>query len=153
MHLLCNVPLSFWDEFCATSTYLSNLTSSSSLNRKTPYEVWTGCLPSLSHLCKIGCCTFTLIQRHNPKIYHCSCPCILIGYAPHAKAYHLWDTVDGSIFNSFHVTFVEHLDEQPTDLLPGTTICLEPNATPSWDTPSCLPISPPPTSRPHFSPL
>ncbi len=150
MHLSCNAPTSFWAKFCTTTTYLSNLTLSSSLNGKTPYEIWTRCIPSLSHLCKIGCHAFTLIQMHNPKIYRCSCPCILIGYTPHAKAYQLWDTVDGSIFNSFHVTFLEHLDEQPTDLLPGTTICIEPNTAPSWDAPPCS-VTPPPIQVPSTS--
>ena len=58
---------------------------------------------------------------------------------PYRLSYRLWDTADGSIFNSFHVTFVEHLDQQPVDLLPGTTISIEPDAAPSWD------ASPPPT--------
>ncbi len=114
--------------------------------------MWTSRIPSLSHLCEIGCRAFALIQTNNPKIYHHSHPCILIGYAPHAKAYHLWDTIDGSIFNSFHVTFLEHLDEQPVDLLPGTTVCIEPNATPSWDAPSCpfiSPSTPSPTVTPN----
>jgi transposase InsO family protein len=61
MHLSCNAPPSFWDEFCTTSAYLSNLTASSSLNGKTPYEVWTSCIPSLSHLREIGCHAFALI--------------------------------------------------------------------------------------------
>jgi transposase InsO family protein len=145
MRLSCNAPASFWDEFCATSTYLSNLTASSTLNGKTPYEFWTGRVPSLSHLREIGCRAFALIQTNNPKIYRHSCPCILIGYAPHAKAYRLWDTTDGTIFNSFHVTFLEHLDQQPVDLLPGTTISIEPSALPSWVTSpeSALPPSPP----------
>ena len=145
MQLSCNAPASFWDKFCATLAYLSNLTASTTLNRKTPYKVWTGRVPSLSHLREIGCRAFALIQTHNPKIYRQSRPCILIGYAPHAKAYRLWDTIDGSIFNSFHVTFVEHLDQQPVDLLPGTMITIEPNAPLSWDaSPSPQPRSAPP---------
>jgi hypothetical protein len=110
-------------------------------------------VPSLSHLWEIGCQAFALIQTNNPKIYCCSRPCILIGYAPHAKAYQLWDTTDGSIFNSFHVTFLERLDQQPIDLLPGTTISIEPGAPPSWDAspasmtpPSHSPSPTPPTN-------
>lgn len=137
--LSCNAPPSFWDKFCAISAYLSNLTALSSLNGRMPYEVWTGCIPSLSHLWEIGCRAFMLIQTNNLKIFCRSHPCILIGYAPHAKAYHLWDMIDGSIFNSFHVTFVKHLDEQPADLLPGTMISIEPDVRPSWDS------SPPPS--------
>ena len=92
MRLSCNTPASLWDEFCATSAYLTNFTASLSLNGKTPYELWFGRKPSLSHLCKVGCRAFTLIQTHNPKIFQQSTLCILIGYAPNAKAYHLWDT-------------------------------------------------------------
>jgi hypothetical protein len=55
----------------------------------------------------------------------------MIGYAPHSKAYWLWDNMSNTIFNSFHITFIEHLDSLPYDLLPGTTIFLEPNAPPS----------------------
>jgi hypothetical protein len=151
MRLSCNAPVSFWAEFNATAAYLTNLTSSSSLNGQTPYEFWTGCVPSLSHLREIGCCAFALIQTNNPKIYRRSRLCILIRYAPHAKAYWLWDTIDGSIFNSFHVTFLECLDEQPVDLMPGTTICIDPNAMPSWDVPAHSDAAPPVPS-PHTLP-
>jgi hypothetical protein len=105
MQLSCNAATTFWDEFCATSAYLSNLTASSTLNGKTPYEAWTGCIPSLSYLCEIGCRAFALIQTTNPKIYHRLRPCILIGYAPHAKAYHtaygiLWTVASSTRFMS-----------------------------------------------------
>jgi len=89
MQLSCNTPTTLWDKFCATSAYLTNFTALSSLNGKTPYKLWFGHKPSLSHLRKIGCRAFALIQTHNPKIFQRSTPCILIGYAPHAKAYHL----------------------------------------------------------------
>ena len=89
--------------------------------------------PSLNHLREIGCHAFSLIQTSNPKVFACSRPCILIGYAPQSKAYRLWDPSNGKIFNSFHVTFIEHLDEQPADLLPGTTVSLSPDAPATWD--------------------
>jgi transposase InsO family protein len=133
MWLSCNAPTYLWDEFCVTSAYLTNLTASTTLQGKMPYEAWTGRVPSLSHLREISCHAFTLIQTHNPKIYQRSRPCILVGYAPHAKAYRLSDMTSGAVFNSFHVTFLEHLDCQPIDLLPGTTVTLHPDAPPSWD--------------------
>ena len=144
MRLSCNAPPKLWDEFCATAAYLTNFTATSSLHGKTPYELWFGQKPSLSHLREIGCRAFSLIQTHNPKIFQRSTPCILIGYAPRAKAYRLWDVTTGKVFNSFHVTFVEHLQSQPTDLLPGTTVNLNPDAPPTW---AALPI-PAPSSRP-----
>lgn len=140
MRLSCNATADLWDEFCATSAYLTNYTASSSLDGKTPHELWFGHKPSLSHLREIGCRAFALIQANNPTIFQRSTPCILIGYAPRSKAYRLWDTTTGRISNSFHVTFVEHLQSQPVDLLPGTTIHLNPDAPPTW---ACLPNPPP----------
>jgi hypothetical protein len=131
MHLACNMPPSLWDEFCITAAYLTNLTAMPMLGGKTPYELWYGWRPSLSHLCEIKCCAFSLIQTNNPKIYHKSMPCILIGYAPSSKAYCLWDVATGKVFNSFHVTFIEHLNSLPSTLLPRMTIKLAPSTLPS----------------------
>ena len=103
----CNSPLNMWDEFCTTAAYLTNFTGTSANNGKTPYELWYNRKPSLSHLREIGCRAFALIPTNNPKIHHRSQPCILIGYAPHSKAYHLWDPKSDRIFNSFHVSFIE----------------------------------------------
>jgi transposase InsO family protein len=144
MRLACHAPSSLWDEFCATAAYLTNFTATPTLNHKTSYELWFGRRPSLSHLREIGCTAFALIQTHNPKIYQRSNPCILVGYAPNSKAYRLWDSSSGKLFNSFHVTFIEHLDALPSSLLPGTTVQIVPGSPPSWDSPSLdmLPSAP-----------
>jgi transposase InsO family protein len=135
MRLACNAPSELWDEFCATAAYLTNFTTSSSNDGKTPHELWFSSKPSLTHLREIGCKAFALILSPNPKIYQRSVPCILIGYAPHSKAYRLWNPASGRIFNSFHVTFVEHLNELPASLLPGTIVPFDAdNSDPTWDT-------------------
>jgi hypothetical protein len=143
MRLACNAPPSFWDKFCATAAYLMNFTPTPTLEHKTAYEAWFGCRLSISHLREIGCCAFALIQTNNPKVYQRLSPCILIGYTPNSKAYCLWDDSTGKVFNSFHVTFIEHLDTLPSSLLPGTTVELLPGSPPSWDAPS---FNPPPAS-------
>jgi len=148
MRLACNAPPSLWDEFCVTAAYLTNLTATPTLNGKTPYELWYGRRPSLSHLREIGCRAFALVQTNNPKIYRRSTPCVLIGYAPSSKAYRLWDVTTGKVFNSFHVTFIEHLDALPSTLLPGTTAELAPTAPPSWDAGDLIPPSPAAASIP-----
>jgi len=132
-------PSNLWDEFCAILAYLTNLTPSSSLQGHTPFELWYSRKPSLSHLCEIGCHTFVLIPTATPKTYTQSCPCVFIGYSPHLKAYRLWDRTSGHVFNSFHVSFIEHLDKVPADLLPGTMITLTLDSPPSWDTTSTPP--------------
>ena len=88
--------------------------------------------------------------------------CVLIGYTPNSKAYHLWDVTTGKVFNSFYVMFVEHLNALPSTLLPGTTVKLSPTAPPSWDASALIPprpgsVLPPspivsPSPPPHPSP-
>ena len=134
MRLACNAPALLWDEFCAMAAYLTTLTATASLGGKTPFELWFGDAPSLSHLCKIGCKAFALVLTHNLKILQRSVPCVLIGYAPHSKAYQLWNPASGKVFNSYHVNFIEHLDSIPADLLPGTIINIDDqHIFPSWD--------------------
>jgi hypothetical protein len=122
MQLACRAPPSMWDGFCAMAAFLTNLSPCSFLNGHTPYEFWFNCIPSLSHLRKIGCCAYALIHSHNPKLLPRSIQCIMIGYSSHTKAYHLWDPATHRVFDSFHVTFVEHLDTEPTPLHPNTIL-------------------------------
>jgi len=143
MRLACNAPTSLWDEFCAMAAYLTSLIAMSSLNRKTPFELWFRHPPSLSHLREIRCRAFALVLTYNPKLLQRSVPCILIGYAPHAKAYRLWNPATGRVFNSYHVTFVEHLDTLPANLLPGTLINVDDGGLPpSWDAITPTPTTP-----------
>ena len=178
MCLVCNALPNLWEEFCATAAYLTNLTASTSIDRRTPYELWFQHVLSLSHLREIGCHAFALIPTNNPKILQCTVPCVLIGYTPRAKAYRLWDRSTGKIFNSFHVAFIEHLKELPSKLLPrkslnykkiplnGTTMNLmiphtlkilpypTPPSTPPPQLPSSFPPDVPIASKntPHLNP-
>ena len=68
------VPPNRWDEFALTAGYLSARTPTRTLG-KTPYEVWHGKKPDLSHLREIGSRAFALILTHNPKIYERSFEC------------------------------------------------------------------------------
>jgi hypothetical protein len=120
MHLSCNAPLYLWDEFLLTTLYLSTLTASRAAKGQTPYELWFGCCPSLSHLREIGCCAYVLISGANPKIAAKSVECTLIRYASSAKAYRCWHRESGRIMDLFHVTFVEHLNCQLPVLLLST---------------------------------
>jgi len=100
------VPPNRWDEFALTAGYLSACTPTRTLG-KTPYEVWHGKKPDLSHLREIGLRAFALILKHNPKIYERSFECILVGYSPNSKAYRLYHPTTHWLFESFHVKFIE----------------------------------------------
>ena len=142
MRLACNAPANLWDKFICMVAYLTNLMALSSIGGKMPYEKWFSCIPSLSHLQEIGCCAFTLITTNNPKIYQHSVPCVLIRYAPHSKAYCLWNPASGRVFNSFHISFIEHLKSLSSSLLPDTYLNLDVDTMPpSWDVVMTLPDS------------
>ena len=150
MRISCNAPAFLWDEFFATAAYLTNLTASSANNGRTPYQLWFDRKPSLSHLREIGCRAFSLQQPSPSKIYARSSPYVLIGYAPHSKAYRLWDPASSRIFNSYHVSFIEHLDATPSPLLPGTTLGTnQASSPPSWDVVGPHP-KPDPSPSPSF---
>ena len=120
--------LHMWDEFILTASYLSTLTASKAAKGRTPYELWFGTRPSLSHLCKIGCRAYVLVNGNNLKIAAKSVECVLVGYASNAKAYHCWHRESRRIVDSYHVTFVEHLNDHPQMSLPGTNAVVVPDA-------------------------
>ena len=162
MRIACNAPGFLWDEFCATAAYLTTLTAATANLGKTPFELWFGRKPSLSHLREIGCNAFVLQLPAPSKIYARSKPYILIGYSPHSKAYRLWDPVSSRVFTSFHVTFTEHLDSMPSPLHPGTTLGTNSAVPPpSWDIHGPNPAAsanpppkllPPPSDSPPYPP-
>ena len=45
-----SLPLKFWDEAISTCVYVMNRSSMKILQRKMPYEMWSGKKPKLSHL-------------------------------------------------------------------------------------------------------
>jgi len=104
-----NIPLNRWDEFTMMAGYSSACTPTWTLSR-TPFKVWHGKKPDLSHLCEIGLHAFALILKHNPKVYKCSFKCVLVGYSPHSKAYCLFHPSTHHLFESFHVKFIEWKD-------------------------------------------
>jgi hypothetical protein len=119
-----------------TASYLTTLTASRSLKGRTPFELWFGTKPSLSHLREIGCRTFVLISRNNPKIAAHSIECVLIGYTSNAKVYRCWDQQSGHIMDTHHVHFVEHLDVTPHPLRLGVIM------NPLSDDPTPIPVTP-----------
>ena len=55
------LPQRYWAEACGTAVYLINRTPSTSLENKTPYEVWNNDTPSTDHL-RTFVCLFVCIS-------------------------------------------------------------------------------------------
>jgi Pyruvate/2-oxoacid:ferredoxin oxidoreductase delta subunit len=75
-----------------TACYLVNRSPSSTLEEKTPQEVWTGKKPSLTHLKVFGCDAYVHVPKENKsKIDKKEEKSIFIGYKYCLKGYKLWN--------------------------------------------------------------
>jgi hypothetical protein len=160
MRLQIDLPPNCWDEMMVTACYLSVRTPSRSARGHTPYELYYGHQPNLAHLREIGSRAFVLIQNHNnPKIYARSVECVLVGYAPNAKAYRCYHRASHKIYTSYNVVFIESNDTMPHPLHPGLILGSDaPSEIPAPDVlPEVEPIIPdepePGPSEPHIPSL
>jgi hypothetical protein len=88
-----------------------------------PYKAWFSHNPNLSHLCKIGCRAFVLIQnRHNPKIFNHLTKCVLIGYSLDSNAYRCYHRPSNKVFVSYHVSFIESFNDHTMSLHPRQSL-------------------------------
>jgi hypothetical protein len=130
MRSQAQLPPNMWGECVLTACYLANRTASSALDGKTPYEAWHQHKPNLSHLHEFGSRAFVLIQnQHNPKIYNRSLECVLVGYAPNAKAYRCYERSTGRVIVTRNVVFIESQNAESSPLYPGMVLGKAPQAT------------------------
>eukprot|EP00253_Pinus_taeda_P029140 PITA_29140 len=101
----------FWSEAVDTACYLVNISHSSTLEDKTPQEVWTGKKPSLSCLRVFGCDAYVHAPKEKrTKLDSKSKKCIFIGYKDGLKGFTLWNPVTRKFVYSRDVVFREVKD-------------------------------------------
>jgi hypothetical protein len=94
-----------------TACYLVNISPSSTLDDKTPQEVWTGKEPSLTHLKVFGCDAYVHVPKENKsKLDKKAEKCIFIGYKDGLKGYKLWNPKTKKVVYSRDVVFREMKD-------------------------------------------
>jgi transposase InsO family protein len=99
----------FWPEAAKYAAHTINRLPSRPLGNRTPYEVWTGQKPDISHVRPFGCVAFRHIpaqDRH--KLSDRARECAMVGYTGNKQAYFLWDPVAQRIVVSRDVDFREH---------------------------------------------
>ncbi|UYV66792.1 hypothetical protein LAZ67_4002870, partial [Cordylochernes scorpioides] len=102
-----NLPDPLWAELVHTSTYIRNRCPRTNESR-TPYEIFTGRKPTVSHLRIIGCRCFAVDNRlRRGKFAPRDEEYRLVGYSPESKAYRLWKPGTGMIIKSRDVRFLE----------------------------------------------
>jgi hypothetical protein len=115
----CRVRTRVWTEVVGTACYLVNQSPSSSLDGKTPHEVWTGKKPSLTHLMVFGCDAYAHVPKENTsKIDKRDEKCIFIGYKDGLKGYKLWNQEIKKVVYNRDVIFREIEDFFKQEFLP-----------------------------------
>ena len=111
------LPRSLWAEACNCAVYVLNRIHSraSPEENKTPFELWFGKKPNLSHLRIFGSDAYVHVPdckrtKFEPK----STKCHLVGYCEAQKAFRLWDSVEKKVTISRDVIFHE-LTVEPTE--------------------------------------
>jgi hypothetical protein len=103
-----NLPLSLWMEALKTAIHILNRIPSKSVS-KTPYELWTGRVSSLKHLCVWGSPAEAKVFNPNigkldPKIVSCH----FIGYPKTSKGFYFYFLNRYTKFvETRHVIFLE----------------------------------------------
>src|SRR5882672_6768893 len=111
-----------WGEAVKAASYLKNCTPTRMLVDKTPYKMWYGRCPNVSHLRELVCKVWVHIPGDNPKIYNRSIECVLVGYSENSKTYCCLERSSGRIHVSRNVLFTESQDLRERPLHPGLTI-------------------------------
>ena len=142
------LPLSFWAEAVVYIVYTLNRTCSRVHGQQTPFELYTGIKPSLSHLCPFGCPVYVYIpaQLHK-KLDAKSRRGIFVGYSDESKGYRVWDPTKKQVVTTRDLVFDERAFLQipkSSAVIPLTTISPSPVLIPDIPTSSTLPNTPPP---------
>lgn len=103
------MPLQFWADAVSTAAYLRNLTPSSSLNWKTPKEVYTGRKPRISHLRVFGSSAQVFIPiATRSKWDATSRMCMFIGYTLTDRNYRFYNQSTRKVIIGSHAKFYEN---------------------------------------------
>jgi hypothetical protein len=99
----------WWGEAVNTATTILNRIPTTTLDKKTPIEAFSGHKPTLANLKVFGCKAWNMMKdpAKRDKLLPKANPCIFLGYADSSKAYKLYDLVDKKVVHGVHVRFSE----------------------------------------------
>lgn len=97
----------FWAEALLCFTYTWNRVSHKS--KKTPFELYSGRKPSVTHLKKFGCLAYVGVPKQKRKKLDMRAKIgIMCGYAQYTKGYRIWLVDENRIFETINVRFDEN---------------------------------------------
>lgn len=99
-----------WAEAVNTAVYIRNRCPTKKLEDKTPFEVWTGRKPNVSHFKVFGCSAVGLNKSTGKsKLEAKGRQYLMVGYSNTSKAYRLFDTNTQKVEEKRDVLFNENL--------------------------------------------
>lgn len=107
MMIHAGVSGNLWAEAVCTAAYLRNRCPTRILDNKTPYEIWHGRRPNVSHFRTFGSLAVALKKPHRSKFEARGDEYIMVGYSLVSKAYRLYDKLTNSIVERRDVVFDE----------------------------------------------
>jgi transposase InsO family protein len=108
-HHQSGFPRSFWGHAILNSAYIKNFLPSSAIDNRTPFELFYGELPDVSHLRPFGCLAYAHIPDDNRHKYEfVSRRFFLLGHVKDA-GYLLWDPATRQTVRSRNVHFDESI--------------------------------------------
>lgn len=101
------VPLELWGLAVLSSAYVQNRTVSSTSN-VTPFELWHGKKPDISHLKVFGCPAFAHVpDEKRRKLDSKATIGMMAGYCELSNAYKIWEPMEKKLIISRDVIFEE----------------------------------------------
>ena len=115
------IPNKLWAEIAGTAAYLRNRLPTQANENKTPYEMYHGKKPDISHLRVIWAEAYANIPKakQTTKLSARATKLKLVGYHEGKKAYRLWDPIKEQLEISRDVIFDESTVLQHHHILPN----------------------------------
>ncbi|KAI5352997.1 hypothetical protein L3X38_005889 [Prunus dulcis] len=102
------MPLELWAETVNTAVYVLNRSPTKALDKKTPFEAYSGRKPGLKHLKVFGSVCYAHVPNpQRQKLDSTSNRCVFLGYGSCEKGYRLYDIATGKVIISRDVVFNE----------------------------------------------
>ncbi|GJT47375.1 putative ribonuclease H-like domain-containing protein, partial [Tanacetum coccineum] len=124
------LPTMFWTEAVATACYVLNRVLVTNPHNKTPYELLTGIVPTISYLKPFGC-HVTILNTIDQlgKFDGKSDEGFLVGYSTQGKAYRVYNLASKRVEETMNVKFLEN----KPNVLPMQLLTMQVLKTdPSW---------------------
>lgn len=103
-----SMPAYMWGAAVLSAVYLENRTVSKACDGMTPFESFTGKVPSVGHIRIFGCAAYRhIIHGRDGKFGPKAEKLVLVGYVEGMKNYRLYNPTTGAIITSHDVRFDE----------------------------------------------